>query len=40
MYLYVPAAVNVTFAACGSGTSGEPAVSGVARNPLPWFLPS
>ena len=40
MYLYVPAFVNVTDADFGSGTFGDPADSGVWKNPLPWFVPS
>jgi hypothetical protein len=32
--------VNVTFDDLGSGTFGFPAVSGVAKKPLPWFVPS
>ena len=39
-YLYVPGVLNVTRDAFGSGTAGEPAVTGVPRKPLPWFLPS
>jgi len=37
---YVPGFVNVIDDECGSGTGPGPIVTGVAKKPLPWFVPS
>ena len=38
--VYLPGFVNVTDDECGSGTGPGPIVTGVAKKPLPWFVPS